>query len=795
MVALGIAWAGALGALFGVGALIVFDVLRRAIPRVYEYRHRLHEIGTRRDSLRQRVFAPPNPSRGPMGWLGPCLALDVRTLARTHGLDAALLLRALRLHLLLFAAACALVAAPLAALYHTAPANRTGLGLYRLTAARLAESDLLRQWLAPVFLLVLTALAVALVLHEIGVYAHLMGRYRGSRSPSNYALLACGVPRDIRSHPEATEAWSGPTPGVARILVLRRAKAAAMAKTKFWNAVQDREVAEALGGASVGGEANTLREREARAAGEVDFAQQGYDRSEFEGGENAAVVLFHTRAAATETAVAVAGGQFEGWRARRAPEPEDVNWGSLGVEKAGLRGFVAVILTGLVMIVWTVVAGVVEGFVNLTDLAQLRIAGIRPFGFATSLVDVSPIFRGALQGFLPVAVFSLTLLLLPSLSLRIANLYRTASYSRRDSIARNVLFVLLVWAVVVASLGTGVLTAIASKATRDVNKLIDMITVEIPLHSGFVMTFVVLHSLFGSAWTLLQLPRILQRKHRLRKSVTLRQMRASDDLDSQFPYPQTYAYMQLMALLGVLYAPIAPAVVFAIFLYYLFAFPVIKYNLCYSTKSQYEGAGELFPASLHALLLSCMVGHLTLSAFLGLREAIGPAILAGVPALFFIPILILVSRRISSIRTSPTIKTANEDIEESHALDNISGSKPIPPHLLDVYIQPALCPLPEDIDVTDVASKRTKDSMDSYIPFTPQPLPESQDSPERPQPPGTATGFITRALQLDDEQRPARRHSVGSDGKSIDWYDSRASLSAVPFFQNSARPQPNTRSF
>eukprot|EP00171_Calliarthron_tuberculosum_P001203 IDg1203t1 len=80
------------------------------------------------------------------------------------------------------------------------------------------------------------------------------------------------------------------------------------------------------------------------------------------------------------------------------------------------------------------------GFVNLTNLTPLTIAGIRPFGLADTLENVPQIFRDELQGFFPVAAFSVTLLLLQTLARRIARVYRAPSLSERDALARNALF-------------------------------------------------------------------------------------------------------------------------------------------------------------------------------------------------------------------------------------------------------------------------------------------------------------------------------------------------------------------
>eukprot|EP00171_Calliarthron_tuberculosum_P009491 IDg9491t1 len=135
---------------FVIAALISVDALHFSQLRVYKYKHRLTETGARRDALRQRVFALPYPSRRATEWLPPCLTLEAWALVKTHSV---------------------LAAAPLAELYYATKPATPPATFYRIMAASLHAGDPLRMRLALILLLLLSAAVVALVLHEIGVYA------------------------------------------------------------------------------------------------------------------------------------------------------------------------------------------------------------------------------------------------------------------------------------------------------------------------------------------------------------------------------------------------------------------------------------------------------------------------------------------------------------------------------------------------------------------------------------------------------------------------------------------------
>lgn len=107
----GVHLASVIGGVTLIISLIVFEILRRYVPTVFEFRQALRDRGEKKGHRGESIGVPDPPSKVPIyGWISSTLQQTPEKLEITHGLDAAFFSRYLRskglLHLLLTVICC-----------------------------------------------------------------------------------------------------------------------------------------------------------------------------------------------------------------------------------------------------------------------------------------------------------------------------------------------------------------------------------------------------------------------------------------------------------------------------------------------------------------------------------------------------------------------------------------------------------------------------------------------------------------------------------------------------------------
>lgn len=672
-------------------SVLVFDNYRRQYPVIFEYRHHLHEVGLRRDASKRRVYAPPNPPRARFGWFTPTISHELRALARTHGPDTALHLRLLRLHILLFGICTCFVALPLSILYATALTQRpSASGIARIGATEITTNT--RYWAAASLQLLCTLTVVVLLHIETRIYRELIARSRTGRQPCNYALLVTCAPRGA----------SFDFVDSVTVLPIQSAKSVSIARIAYRRALRARERAEALDTDEAENannhELDELRNTELQLENELRNVITTTTTSDSATSARAAVIIYPTRTATTATLSE--DERVKPWGIIRAPEPDAVDWKSLmGMpELARSRAFAACVPLFLATLLGIIVAAAVEGFVRLETVTRIRIAGVTPLRFAAPVARIHFVGGGIIQGILPAALLAISLAPMSGFARKIALVFRTPTKQRRDSIARTALLLLSVWSIVVARFGMAVLYEIAAKKPNIAyNQLIAEISAS---HGWFACVFIMLKGTLSASGSLLMIRRVQGRNRRLKRAVTPRDFREADDWRANFTYVDAYAEAQLVAIIGLMYAPVTPIVLVIALFWHLVHFPPAKYQLCYACREIYDGAGEMFPAAIWCLIGAAFVGHAGLAGFLGLRLAIGPAVVAGLPLVGLPFVCWWIARRLRMV-------VDNDDVE-SVGGDGGEVDKEIVELAQSVYVQPELRPVEnEKLDSIEVERRST----------------------------------------------------------------------------------------
>ncbi len=199
--------------------LIAFEILRRAVPTVFEYRQALKDRGDddSRGYYGEALGTCSAASRTPfVGWISSTLQQSPESLEKTHGLDAAFFVRFIRSRVLLFAVLSCFSCILLLPVYWTGPHKdleptdplRTN-GLQRFTMGNVSSKDPWRFWYAWGVYALSTVVSIGSLIRDYSAYISARKRYRASKNPANFACLVQDIPSDMCSEDSISMYWNG----------------------------------------------------------------------------------------------------------------------------------------------------------------------------------------------------------------------------------------------------------------------------------------------------------------------------------------------------------------------------------------------------------------------------------------------------------------------------------------------------------------------------------------------------------------------------------------------------------
>lgn len=712
----------------GIPTLIIcfllFDILRKRVPSVFEARRTLNHRRDPLDYHGRRVYTPPPPSYRLFGWVGPVLRLELDTIAETHGLDAALFLKYLRAMATLFLFLCISSAVLLPVLFTASnkdlPAGdalRT-IGINRFSIANLSEDDPWRFWIVLIVEYVLTALVCFYLSFQFAMYSKDRRHYRAAKNPQNYAVLVQDIPPQSCSQDAVQHYWERLFPGlVEHVYIVHDARKLVVKKAKFWKAVTKRERAEwdmefndKLAGARPThktGSCACCRRASARVdsiqywaeqqhhySSKIALNQQDVKNSHHSPLTRAAVIVFKTRRAASVAAQTGFGSKESEWRVSRASEPYAMNWNSLGIgnKLLPLRNGITVVASMALTLFWIIPVTAIMGLANLSALADITISGRQPFSFLDNVANWSPVLKSLIESLLPVIILSVFLSLIPTFLRMFVSISRIASIAKTDNIVRDWYFNFIVFSNFLFVALAGTLLNDLQRIISKPSSTIDLLATAVPKQAAFIMNFILLKALSETPQQLLQIVRVVIRWVMLRfVAATPRERMNVDTGNTVFVYLRYYAMSQLVALLGLIYSTIQPFIIPVCFAYFAINYIVYKYNLCYSLHNPYQDGGSMYGGALYGLWIGLFLHLLTIIGLFGLNKKPAQSALALVPVVF--AVLFLRHCRKSYDR----ILEHGSGLETQVQVEEEDGEDMIPEDLATKYIHPGFEPLPDPI--------------------------------------------------------------------------------------------------
>lgn len=700
----------------------VFEFLRRKVPSIYEARRIMNERRDPLDYYDQPVYAPSS-SHAPFGWLASIFQFDLDSVSETHSYDAALFLRFIRTMMFLFTVLLVPFIA-LMAIYFTGsnkdlpPSDpaRT-IGVQRFSLSNVASDDSWRFWVALLVDYAITIFTCWVINREFIVYVRYRVRYRASRNPANYTILIQDIPKNT-DPPAVEHYWTRLFPtSIEQCHYVYNAKAIVAKMEKFWKAVTARERAEweyannpKLEGdrpmhnpgacscfkpnSSKVDSINYWASQQRHYSDKIRNYQQDAQHAHAKPTRTAFVVFKdrRTAAAAAQTNYAESPGE---WTVSWAPEPNAVNWSSLGipVSQSLIRTTITILASFALTIFWIIPVSFIMGLSNLRELSALKIGGSQPFTFLKGMQDWNPTVLGIIEGFLPPVILSVFLGLVPTFLRIFVSVQRVPSLAVLDRRVRDWYFNFVVFSNFLFVLAAGSLINKLPQIVQTPGELANFLASSAPRQGAFITNFVLLKALSETPKEILQIGRLVVRFIMVKFIAKTKRQRDKVEVgNSEFVYLRHYAISQLIVLLGFIYCTISPYIIPACFLYFAVMFVVMKYNLCYTLWNSYGSGGDFYGGALYGVWTGLFLHLVTMIGLFGVNKNPAQSVLIIIPAAAMIAFLIHLLTTYTRIAEHGSSLTVMRQIEE------LNGDDRIPDEIAEKYVHPGLVPLPDPIE-------------------------------------------------------------------------------------------------
>eukprot|EP00026_Physarum_polycephalum_P002639 Phypoly_transcript_02647.p1 GENE.Phypoly_transcript_02647~~Phypoly_transcript_02647.p1 ORF type:complete len:807 (+),score=114.51 Phypoly_transcript_02647:120-2540(+) len=574
--------------------LALFVILRRLVPKVYQPR------------CNGSVNAPPPPGPSLFGWFFTTIRYDDEKLYRTHGLDAVMFVKFLRMMLFIsifvsFYGFVVLFAVNATGENATSSSNSTfhvsGLDSITLSGVNPESKRLIAHTFG---VLLNSAIVYYFTYKTFREYMHLRLRFKAARDRiENFSVMVRGVPHTVDDESLQIffdEIFPGKVVSVIRSYRTR----------KLDDKLKDREdekkkIEVAYAEHLINGERPTTRTKLfgkiGRKVDALDFHTERFERYTKEAEKmqqnrhkfaSFVFVVFNDMATAAQCSQ-ITLDTYNYFQTEPAPEPRDLVWTQFNIDhhQFMVRKLVTNVIFFFLICFWTIPVTFISALSTLDQLAKIKV-----FNPLIDVVKVSPIIDGFVQGYLP----TLVMLIIFAILIRIITLLVTLSgVYTRSKISRVVMTkfylfeifnILLIFSV--AGSVIGVLQEVIDKPTIIVNLLAN----SLPKQGGFFINYVMLLSMSGHTKGLLNPFFLIFRfvKHRF-LSKTARQYRDAE-IPPPFKYAETYTIHLLVFSILLTYSTLTPFIMAFGMLYFAMAFISNKYNILYVAHPLWEAGGK-----------------------------------------------------------------------------------------------------------------------------------------------------------------------------------------------------------
>jgi len=286
-------------------------------------------------------------------------------------------------------------------------------------------------------------------------------------------------------------------------------------------------------------------------------------------------------------------------RARPAPEPHDIDWESLSVDREEfvVRRIVVALVLIAVFLFWSIPVTFISAFYNLNDLVHIPRVVIILIG-----------------GLVPSSSLALFLSVLPDIFYAVIRMRRFYLKTQVDRSVLRMYWLFLFMNVFLLSIITSSLFDTLRAIWEEPQETWKLFSGSIPKQALFFANYIVLQTLFGYAANFARLKKLLV--------FWFKSISASALIHHSyyFDYSEYYAEALLIFAIGVTYSVMAPIISPLVFLYFAIGWFSAKYNFIFVKQAKYE-ALKMTSIAINRIMVTLlffqliMIGEFSLKYF------------------------------------------------------------------------------------------------------------------------------------------------------------------------------------
>ena len=303
---------------------------------------------------------------------------------------------------------------------------------------------------------------------------------------------------------------------------------------------------------------------------------------------------------------------------RFAPEPQDVYWPNLGINKRQrtIRELLVAAATFWLVIFWLIPVLFVSSLTTLSSLSS-RAPWLDP------IVHASPVIAGFLAGFLPSLALLLFNLLLPKILLEFSRFEGIEAHSWMQLSLFNRFFIFSVVNNFLAVTLGGALMDQLDAFIESPTSIVELLGASVPKAATFFTNYIMIMSFVGFPAELLN-PVGLLLGTTLKKTVatTEAQKDRAEGPSDGGEYGVTYSLHIFVVLVAFVFAPIAPIILPFATIYCAIGLLVCKYKALYCIVPTDESGGAFWPAVFAKVRIVFLIAHITLVGIFALKKQV-----------------------------------------------------------------------------------------------------------------------------------------------------------------------------